>query len=61
MLKRTLYIILGLVGGYCGMLIPMQRDETLTSQLVGFILAFGLTVLIADHYYEQWRERRRRW
>jgi|GEM_PF-1609610 len=60
MFKKTLYLLLGLGGGYLGMQIPFRRAETLTSQVVGFMLAFSLSILIIDHSYHQWRERRRR-
>ncbi len=60
MFKKLLYLSLGVIGGGLGMLIPLQREETLTSQVVGFALAFSLSLLAIDHYYQQWRERRKR-
>jgi len=59
MLRTILYLSLGAAGGYCGMLIPMQREESLSCLLYGFILACGLTILVVDHYYKQWREKRK--
>ena len=59
-MKRVLYPVAGSIGGILGMTASVVRKEGVSACIVGFLLAFVLTVIMVDHYYNSWREHRRR-
>ena len=59
-MKRVLYLTAGSIGGMLGMTASVLREESVSACILGFLLAFGLTVIVVDYYYNSWREHRRR-